>query len=601
VVSFLLTSGCGGDGATATDGSVGQDAGADGAVTPDAPPALPDGCEQAAALRTSCEGTLANRYDASATIAKGCYRAATTPVLGASTTLTLAPGVTIIFAKGAGLTVSGDQVLVAQGTAAEPICLTGATATRGAWDGITYSMTASDANVLDYVTVEYAGDTTSDATAAAITVTADSRGASFSMSRSTVRESQGFGISWVGSSRIGGFAGNVLTKNTLGPACLDAEVVRFLDGASTYAGNDRDLITVRSYRLVTAATWAALDVPFYLAQGLQAAVALTVTPPATFIMAQDTAIGITGGNGSAGALVAAGTAQEPILFTGEQKVRGHWNGISFTNTNAANRLAYVTVEYAGKLLDGNVALSSTGFPTSVELSHCTLRESLGFGLWTENNSLLPGFDANVLTQNAKGPARAYSGKVHQLLPSSTYTDNDVDEIWVDSYSVDTATWSDLGVPYRMAGIGRVHIDGVWTLLPGVVLVMTQDGWLSVGCDDVCAFHAAGTAAQPIVITGAEQTRGYWEAIRFNGSSNSSNLLDYVTVEYGGGTSEGDPAEVTALTDSRGYTITVTHSTIQHSASGGIALSGGSNAHWNADIATSNTFADNAGTNVIFPP
>ena len=49
-----------------------------------------------------------------------------------------------------------------------------------------------------------------------------------------------------------------------------------------------------------------------------------------------------------------------------------------------------------------------------------------------------------------------------------------------------------------------------------------------------------------------------------------------------------------------FNVTITNSTIQHSASGGIALSGGTNAHWNADIATSNTFADNAGTNVIFP-
>ena len=186
------------------------------------------------------------------------------------------------------------------------------------------------------------------------------------------------------------------------------------------------------------------------------------------------------------------------------------------------------------------------------------------------------------------------------MSTSTYTGNDVDEVGVYTNRVATATWSDLGVPYHLDSGGRLHVDGAWTLARGVVLIMAQDGWIVNSCDDVCAINAVGTSAKPIVITGAQQTRGYWQSIRFGGSSNTSNVLDYVTVEYSGGTVAGDPAEITALTDSRGYQISITHSTIQHSASGGIALSGGVNAHCNSDIATSNTFADNAGTNVIFP-
>jgi hypothetical protein len=614
---FLVMSGCGDDGSTTLDGSVAPDGGADtsqpaeggpgaeGGPLPDggggdtAPP-LVDGCANAAALRTSCDGTLATRFDTSTTLPKGCYRAASTPVLGATVTLTLAPGVTIIFAKDAGLDLSTDQVLVAQGTAAEPICLTGATATRGAWNGLSYDMTNSDANVLNYVTVEYGGDTTHDSTAAGIKVTSDSRGASFSMSHSIVRESQGYGLSLIGSSRVAAFAGNVITRNTLGPADLDAEIVRVLDGASTYAGNDKDQVHVRSVRVDTAATWAAIDVPYYLKSGLQLAIVLTVTAPATFIMGADAEIEVIGANGSDGGFSAVGTADKPILFTGEQKVRGHWNGISFTNSNnAANKLVYATVEYAGKLIDGNVVVGSTGFETKVTMAHCTIRESLGYGMKTDANSVLPAFDANTFTKNAKGPVWADSKKVHQFLPTSTYTGNDVDEVGVYTNRVETATWSDLGVPFRLDGIGRLHVDGVWTMAPGVVLIMAQDGWIENGCDDVCAINAVGTAANPIVITGAEKTRGYWQAIKFGGSSNSSNVLDYVTVEYGGQTAV-DPAEITALTDSRGYVISITHSTIQHSGGGGIALSGGVNAHWNADIATSNTFADNAGTNVIFP-
>jgi hypothetical protein len=600
---FLLVGGCGGNSGTTPDANVGQDAGgtdtspaADGGA--DTAPPLPDGCENAAALRTSCDGALAARYDTSTTLPKGCYKAAKSPVLGATTTLTLAPGVTIIFAKDAGLSLSGGQVLVAQGTATEPICLTGDQAVRGAWDGLNFDHTTSSANVLDYVTIEYAGDTTHDSTAAALKATSDSSGVKVSVSHSIMRESQGYGISLVGSAGVGAFANNLLTKNTKGPADLDAEIVRVLDGASSFAGNDLDQVRVRSHNLETAATWAAIDVPYYLYDGLQIDVAMTFTAPATFIMAQDTEIEV---SGDAGGLTAVGTADKPILFTGEQKVRGHWNGISFTNTNnGGNQLVYATVEHAGKLIDGNVVMASTGFPTLLTMAHCTIRESLGYGMRTDANSALPDFAANTFTANTKGPVWADSAKAHQLLATSTYTGNDVDEVGIYTNRVPTATWSDLGVPYRLDGIGRLHVDGVWTLDPGVTIIMTAGGWIENACDDVCAINAVGSVAKPIVITGAEATRGYWQSIRFGGSSNSSNVLDHVTVEYGGQTTAGDPAQITALTDSRGYVISITNSAIQHSAGGGIALSGGGNAHWNSDIATSNTFADNVGADVIFP-
>jgi hypothetical protein len=509
--------------------------------------------------------------------------------------------VTILFAEDTGFDVSEDRALVALGTADEPICFTGDVAQRGSWDGLKLGRTEGDDSALDHVTIEYAGSTKSDAEAAAIKIVSDSRVARFRLTNTTVRESEGYGLYLVGSAEATAFSGNAFTKNGLGPASVDSDVAGLLDAASTYAGNDVDEVTVRTNRISKNATWAAIDVPFRMAGALNVIVPWTIDAPNTLVFSEGGSIDV---SGDTAALFAVGTADAPILFTGAEKERGYWESIQLGNSNNANnQLACVTLEYGGSTasdFDGAcLKLTSDSHGVTLGMSDSTIRECEGFGLYLSGGATTPGFARNTFTSNTLGPASVGSEAVHQLDVSSTYTGNDVDHLRVrDQYVSSSVAWQDLGVPYELEGNMAVN-HAVWTLAPGVTLLMPQGAWISAAGDDT-GFHAVGTVAKPITITGLVKTAGYWHSIIFDTSLNSGNAIEYATIEYGGSTDGGgELGMIQAQSDSHGVTLSVKNSTIRHSARYGIWLGGYT--QFNGDIESSNSFTGNAMGNVWIEP
>lgn len=530
-----------------------------------------------------------DRFPADVTVAKGCYLALKTPVISPAVTITLQPGVKIIFSSEVGLTISADQVLQAVGTQAEPIILTGAMPTRGFWKGLSFEGT-STASTLDWVTVEYAGNVRADAQAAAVKLIADSRGVRLAMSHSTLRHSAGWGFHAGGSAVISAFAQNTLTLNTLGPASLDAEVVGVLDGASTFAGNDVDQLHVRGMRVSQSATWPELDVPYFVTSNLALAVAdLTLAPGARLVMGPGAGFGI---SGDTAALIAAGTAEKPIVFTGATATRGAWRGLRFDGSNnTRNVLRYVTVEWAGDTTAdfdaAAVKLTGDSHGVQLRLEHVTLRQSEAWGLYLAISAVVPEFTANVLTENTLGPAKVASNAAHQLLTTSTFVGNDVDKVLIYGDQVLSAvTWPGLDVPYLISS--RIDPELVWTLAPGVTLEMMPQTSIVVS-GDASGFHAVGTAALPILITGSVKTRGSWDSISFDTTLNGANAFEHCTIEYGGGGARfGWAGMIIARADSHGVNVSVTNSTVQHSQQYGIWL--GSTA---TGSVSGNTYADNA--------
>src|SRR5690606_16392590 len=74
--------------------------------------------------------------------------------------LTIDPGVVIAFKSDAGMRIGkyGNGKVQMKGTAEKPIVLTGVNKSKGSWRGIQIS-SDNKANVMEYVTVEYAGQT----------------------------------------------------------------------------------------------------------------------------------------------------------------------------------------------------------------------------------------------------------------------------------------------------------------------------------------------------------------------------------------------------------------------------------------------------------
>ncbi|HOX46211.1 MAG TPA: hypothetical protein PK668_21585 [Myxococcota bacterium] len=555
----------------------------------------------AATLLMACGGEdeecvpLPSPFNADTTLPAGCYLATESPVIADGVTLTLSPGVKIIFSDGVELGLSGTRALVAVGTQDDPILLTGATQVRGSWTGLVLT-NATAANRLDWVIVEYAGGTAAIDNAA---VTLDTTGEAvrLQMDHTTVRESSGFGLYLCGRSEVASFTGNTLTRNALGPAHVFSESARLLDASSTFTGNDRDEVVVTGNQVPVDATWQTLDVPYYLDSSVNVTAALTFQPGATVIFAPDTFLAVAD---DAGALHAVGTEADPILFTGATRTRGSWSGITFSNTaNPQNALDHVTVEYGGgPTAQGGAAvmLDSTGAPVRVTIDHTTIQESGGFGLYLAKASEVPSFTGNTLTGNTLGPAYVFADSAEQLDASSAYTGNDRDEIVVNGdWVTEDGTWQALDVPYHVTT--SINVGAVLTLAAGATLIFDADLFVSVN-GDVAALHAVGTEAAPILFTAATPTNGFWSGLVFPNTNNAANRLEYVTVEYGGSAAVASRGNVDLYSTGLPVRLTMSHCTLRHSAAWGLWQD--ENVTLDGDWATTNTYEDNASGDVGQP-
>jgi hypothetical protein len=295
---------------------------------------------------------------------------------------------------------------------------------------------------------------------------------------------------------------------------------------------------------------------------------LTIAAGSVLVFKQDTGFYVE----PDGAMKAEGTAAEPILFTGETKTRGFWNGLRFHNNDSSNNiLDHVVVEFGGgeKFPYGeqaNVAVTSSGLPVTMTITNSILRQSAGFGCFIDQLTTLSSFANNTLTGNATGAAFVEDDAVSQLDASTTCTGNDADIVWVAASGITASqTWPALDVPYLIDG--DLHIGqspGVTlTLSPGTTFRLRENSGFTVGANGTLV--AKGTAGSPITFTWADQGK-HWQGILFH-NSDTPNVLERVVVSYGGGKAPayGDKANIALTSSGFSARLTLTDSQISNSA------------------------------------
>ncbi|MGM0509210.1 MAG: hypothetical protein ACQERZ_08655 [Fusobacteriota bacterium] len=269
---------------------------------------------------------------------------------------------------------------------------------------------------------------------------------------------------------------------------------------------------------------------------------LTIEPGTTIKFKSGTGLNL---DDQQGALIAEGTADKKITFTGTSKQPGWWDGIWIKNsTNLNNKLEHVIVEYGGNedvhrySNPGNVIVGSGASldSSSIEISNSTLRESGSSGLFVMSGGSLTGFSNNELTNNYR-PVHIKSDQVHNLDTGSSYNNNENDFVYVaGSYPIDSEdiTWNNLGVPYSISHKNNdaVEIKKIeMTIVPGVKIEFESGGGLKLS--EEAALIADGTTNEKITFTGTSKQPGWWNGIFIEESSNQKNKLNHVIVEYGG--------------------------------------------------------------------
>ena len=337
---------------------------------------------------------------------------------------------------------------------------------------------------------------------------------------------------------------------------------------------------------------------------------LTVEPGVVVAFKQGTSFYI-GGDGG-GVLTAKGTADKPIVFTGDQKVAGFWNGVHFRNSNdVRNELSYVEISYGGGTIDSRIYgeaanLNVSGEPgiglpiSSVKVTNCTFSNSKTRGIFVDTQGILAGFSNNQFSKNELYPIHLPASQVQQLDDASTFASSNgvnVVAIYGSLNNTKETTWGPFKDGTRYRFLDTFYAGSGLVILPGAVFEVSSQKAMGVGSNGYLI--AKGTADKHIVFTGEVKTPGSWGGLLIDGSKDVRNELNYVDISYGGGA----PAYLYAASGNiilfSGFgingTIKVTHSTISNSSEAGIAQYRGTLV---LDSPDSNTYSNNAKGDVV---
>jgi hypothetical protein len=265
-----------------------------------------------------------------------------------------------------------------------------------------------------------------------------------------------------------------------------------------------------------------------------------------------------------GRLIANGTDSAPIKFTALDPVPGWWDAVKIIGTPTepnTSTLSYVTVEYGGLATTGaNVYLSYS----EATISHTTIQKGGQNGLVGDTQGYADISDSNFIDN--RGYA-VYLGDPRKdvSLSNLSAADNDVNAIAWGGVGGDlqgTHTWEQAGLPYVVTSSRGVAGGAVLTLQPGVELRFNEHTYLLVRG----TLQALGEPGEPITLTGATKTPGWWDGLVVEGSLASPAVahLKHAIVEYGG--YQGEPGMSTYSGQ-----VHIADSTVRHSGGAGLFI------------------------------
>ena len=284
-----------------------------------------------------------------------------------------------------------------------------------------------------------------------------------------------------------------------------------------------------------------------------------------------------------GTLLAEGTAQDPVRFTGaREEGPAEWRSIFFRPGSDASVLDHVEVANGGSRNPGSFGIENGAITverSAPRIIHSTIRDAGGYGIrmpeggapeiafdtfidasvarsaiyynaYTDStgevdihDNLIEGGNAGIdVTINSGSSVEAgtlsgntvtgtedalsFSGPdIPGDITENTLVGNKSDLIDVTGTVAHSSTWNDGGTKVKVTGL---------TVAPGVTLRITPGVHLvNPNIDVEGTLLAEGTAQDPVRFTGArELNAGEWDSIKFEPGSGES-VLDHVEVVNGG--------------------------------------------------------------------
>lgn len=248
----------------------------------------------------------------------------------------------------------------------------------------------------------------------------------------------------------------------------------------------------------------------------------------------------------AGSISAVGTASQPILFTGVEKVKGSWAGILVQSSSPLNKLQFVTVEYGGQegywpnSVSGNV---STWANARLVINNSKLNKSFSNGLNVYHlGSANVTLNENIYRDN-QIPLRINGTSLWIPSPTDDYSGNvesKVEVVFASSGIGEDRVWRKINVPYKVTGTHNLTINANLTVEPGTHIEMGQNTGINI--NEAGSLKMVGSPTDRIVLSGVLGVKGSWHKIFYKGT-NVNNEIGFADILHGGQDVTGDPGTI----------------------------------------------------------
>ncbi len=530
----------------------------------------------------------------------------------AGATLTIEPGVTVLFDGSASLTfgVGGFGALQAQGSPAAPITMRSidTAAMNGAWVGLGFR--GGSASELHHVTVRDCGRYPLNGLPAACILVGDGLGGpapTLLVDHVTVQHGSAAGVVLQGGARFAGASSMLSVHDMRGNiGIVPAGAAAGFPTGGTFAAIDVNRVYVVGDSLRESATWSA-SIPWgvvnpVIIEGPNQPV-LTI-PAGTTMRMQG---GFVVGRNAPGGL-SIGTEGGPTVTLRPETT--DWGGIDFGPFAVSSAINDAVLDGCGKsdftrYGTGCVYIFGSltpGGPAPTPLfKNVTIRNAQDFGVALGYRGAFAAGSANLTITGTTGSGFAtgrpmiFGQSSPGSIPPGQYTGNLIDEIWINQLDLTASdTWHDRGVPYLVYGIISVGSDANPTLtIDSAATVIFSGGTrVLVGMDQPGAFRAIGTAAAPVTLNSQNPVPGGWVGIVFGPYADASSALDHAIVDNAGA---ADPWIAGAIHFYVDLGDIIHNTVISHSSSCGVIIV--NQPPWSTDFtapALGNTFVNNAG-------
>ncbi len=243
---------------------------------------------------------------------------------------------------------------------------------------------------------------------------------------------------------------------------------------------------------------------------------------------------------SSAAIIAKGTASEPIVFKGEESIPGFWDGITLYSTDVRNAFSHCTFSDGGEV--ANLVVGESIYEARASIDNCTFSNGSQLGLFIKNdaaNNLL-SFTNNSFNQNATGAMELPASSVVELDNTTSWgTGNST--IKVTGVRLEASSkmlWKKLQNAHPITIMDEIELMSGLQIEAGAVLEFAPAGFIDVGWNSNPGYlEANGTATEKIVFRGQEALAGFWPGLIIS-SDDVRNVMSHCIISDGGGAELG---------------------------------------------------------------